>query len=589
MKFAPIVLFTYARPKHTKNILDSLTKNKEAKESILYVYCDGAKDNASLDILENIKEVRQIVKNENRFEKVIVIESEKNKGLANSIIEGVTEVINRHGKVIVLEDDLNLSSYFLHYMNDSLEKYAAKKKVGQIGACNFFANGDNFPTHFFLYTPDCWGWATWSDRWEKFNPSAKDLLEKLEKNSIADKIFNIYDGHYFTDMLKQQIEGKVSSWAIRWQAVCALQGWVTLYPNNSVSQHIESKDATHASINIIPPLVENKIEYREIDAEIHPYALKAQQSGYLGKTDFYGNPIQTQDIKISINSNLKSKLKRLVPTRFIKKYYSLRYNYIPKQEDNTAKTKKSEIWKGNYPTWQEAEKNCQGYDKDNILKTCKNALLKVKNGDAVYERDGFLFDKIQYSWPLLAALQKVALEHDNYLSVLDFGGSLGSSYYQNKDFIGTSNIDWSIIEQSHFVDCGKENFQNEQLRFFHTLEECLQEQKPNILLLSSVLQYLQNPFEWIEKFNHLEIDYIVIDRTAVISEEKNLLTVQTVPKEIYEASYPAWFFNEKKLLASFNKYDLISSFNNGFTDESLINSTYKANWMGYILKKKKHL
>jgi len=241
-------------------------------------------------------------------------------------------------------------------------------------------------------------------------------------------------------------------------------------------------------------------------------------------------------------------------------------------------------WFGNYATWKEAKSNCTGYDSTIILEKCKNSLLKVKNGEAVYERDSVLFDKIQYSWGLLAGLQKAALENDGNLCVLDFGGSLGSTYYQNKEFLSSvKNVTWCIIEQAHFVDCGKQNFENEQLKFYHTIEECMEKQKPNVLLLSSVLQYLEKPEEWISKLITLKISTIIIDRTPFVNSFKNIITIQKVPSVIYEASYPCWFFNEEYLKKLFKNYMLIGDFESFCDPDIILNGNYTT-WKGYQLK-----
>jgi putative methyltransferase (TIGR04325 family) len=273
---------------------------------------------------------------------------------------------------------------------------------------------------------------------------------------------------------------------------------------------------------------------------------------------------------------MKIKLIHFVLPIFILIYRKI----VPKKE-------KVGIWAGDFTSWEEAQLNCSGYDSDIILEKCKNALLKVKNKEAVYERDSVLFDKIQYSWGLLAGLQKVAIENNNNLNVLDFGGSLGSTYYQNKAFLsGLKKLGWNIVEQAHFVDCGKQNFENEQLNFYHTIEECTQNSKPNVLLLSSVLQYLENPNQWIEKFNNLQIEYVIIDRTAFIDSDEDVLTIQNVAESIYKASYPAWFFNEEKLIQKFNKYEF-TAFNSFVETQIVLNNNQHAYWKGFILKLKK--
>jgi putative methyltransferase (TIGR04325 family) len=250
-----------------------------------------------------------------------------------------------------------------------------------------------------------------------------------------------------------------------------------------------------------------------------------------------------------------------------------------------SKSKEIETWSGDYGLWNDAKAKCTGYDSASILEQCKIALLKVKKGEAIYERDSVIFDKIQYSWGLLAGLQKAALENNGKLCVLDFGGSLGSSYFQNNVFLNSLvELQWCIIEQPHFVDCGKKYFESDQLYFFHTIEDCMVKFKPNVLLLSSVLQYLENPEDWIQKFVSLKIPYIIFDRTSVIEMNKNILTIQNVPEVIYKASYPCWFFDEKKLLKNFNGYISLASFDSVCDGATILNSKVHANWKGHILK-----
>lgn len=250
-------------------------------------------------------------------------------------------------------------------------------------------------------------------------------------------------------------------------------------------------------------------------------------------------------------AKIRDAIKAIIPPIFLSVY---RFFVTYRRQDKA--------WSGNYTTWAEAQIHCSGYDSDIILEKVKNALLKVKNSEATYERDSVLFDEIKYSFGLLAGLQMAALENDHKLCVLDFGGSLGSSYYQNKEILSSiKELRWCIVEQPHFIDCGRANFQDDQLKFYYTIEECVYNNKPNVLLLSSVLQYLEKPSDWIEKFIALGIPYIILDRTAFVENEKDILTVQNVPKNIYSASYPCWFFNENKLLKKFQThYHLVYSF-----------------------------
>ena len=308
---APIALFAYNRPLHTKAVLDSLALNIEAKDSILYVFCDGTKENATSDILAKIEEVRNIVKSENRFKEVIIEVQKSNKGLANSIIDGVTKVVNIHKKIIVLEDDLILSPFFLDYMNDSLIRYKTYNKVAQIGGCNFYACGNQYPQTFFLPIPDCWGWATWKDRWDFFNSDAVYLLNEIKSKKLEFK-FDGYGSYDMMTMLEKQAKGIGNSWAIRWQAVCILNDWLTLYPSPSMANHIESSEATHANVNICPPLSLKKQDFETIEIIELPNLAEAMKIGLSGLGNNYGGKKQ---------KNKLSFFKKYTPYLILKKLF----------------------------------------------------------------------------------------------------------------------------------------------------------------------------------------------------------------------------------------------------------------------------
>ena len=215
-----------------------------------------------------------------------------------------------------------------------------------------------------------------------------------------------------------------------------------------------------------------------------------------------------------------------------------------------------------FKTWSEASKNSTGYDSEVILKKVKEALLRVKNGEAVYERDSVLFDKIEYSWPLLANLLWVASQNDNNLKLIDFGGSLGSTYFQNLNYLKHLNcLRWNIVEQKSFVDCGREFFEDENLNYFYSIKECLEFQNPDVILLSSVLQYLEYPYDFLEELIAYNFSYIIFDRTAFNHNSRDVLTVQIVAPEIYDASYPVWFLNKEKFLKMFlGRYKILAEF-----------------------------
>jgi putative methyltransferase (TIGR04325 family) len=211
-------------------------------------------------------------------------------------------------------------------------------------------------------------------------------------------------------------------------------------------------------------------------------------------------------------------------------------------------------FEGDFSTWEEASVRCSRYDTQEILDRVLAATLKVKRGEAAFERDSVLFDQIDYAWPMLAGLMWAGACNGGRLNVLDFGGALGSSYFQNRKFLQSlSDVRWNVVEQSHYVEAGLLHIQDERLRFYRTLEECLTENQPNVILLSSVLQYIESPNNLVDKLSKVGAKCLVIDRTPFSVYEKDRLVNQRVPAAIYSASYPMWIFSLsmfEKLLAA---------------------------------------
>jgi len=217
---------------------------------------------------------------------------------------------------------------------------------------------------------------------------------------------------------------------------------------------------------------------------------------------------------------------------------------------------------GSYSSWEEAVKHSIGYSSDIILNKVKESALKVKAGRMACERDSVLFDKIQYSWPLLSGILWIASQNDNRLNLIDFGGSLGSTYYQNRQFLThLKELRWNIVEQEKFVECGRNFFENEHIKFYYTIEECIKECNPDVIILSGVLPYLEKPYELLSGVIKKGFKYIIFDRTPFLEKEVDRLTVQKVSPKIYDVSYPAWFFNRDKFLSFFAEgYDLMAEF-----------------------------
>jgi putative methyltransferase (TIGR04325 family) len=217
---------------------------------------------------------------------------------------------------------------------------------------------------------------------------------------------------------------------------------------------------------------------------------------------------------------------------------------------------------GDFESWEAAERASTGYAAPVILAKTRAALLRVRNGEAAYERDSVTFATIDHSFPLLAGLLRAAADNGRQLSVLDFGGSLGSTYFQCRSFLSVlESVRWSVVEQREHVTCGQEEFANDQLRFYESVERCVDVERPNVLLLSSVLQYLPKPYDVLADLIRQAFDYVIVDRTAFLRSGRDRLTVQSVPAWIYPAVYPAWFLSEQRFLDLFaDTYELVASF-----------------------------
>lgn len=307
MSLAPIVLFVYNRPEHTLKTLEALMQNELAEKSELFIFCDGPKADATKQDQERINKVRELVKKKNWCKKVTIRESQVNKGLADSIVAGVTEIVSIYGKIIVLEDDIVTSKGFLKYMNDALNLYEQEDKVMHIGSYLPYTNSHKkLPNTFFSRFMSCWGWATWKASWQIANLDARELYEQL-KNPKVRYEFNLEGVLNFHEQLENNINSSINTWAIKWFASIFLCNGLCLYPSHSLSKNI-GFDGTGENCDIID------IKERE------------------GRRDF----INVAKIKIEESSIGKQYLKRYYKygndsgfeKRFKQKFFDFRYHLI---------------------------------------------------------------------------------------------------------------------------------------------------------------------------------------------------------------------------------------------------------------------
>jgi hypothetical protein len=245
LECAPVALFAFRRPVHLSRTLSALRRNQLAAQTDLFVFIDRPRA-SELEAVN--KEVVDVASAAEGFRSVTIVRRERHFGLSENIVCGVTELADRHGRVIVVEDDLVTSPHFLEFMNRGLETYANDPSVASIHGW-MYPMSWKLPETFFLRGADCWGWATWRDRWAAYQRDGDALLSEIRSRRLR-LAFNQYGAYPYEAMLERQVKGLNDSWAIRWHASCFLRDWVTLYPGRSLVLNIghDGNGATHSAV-----------------------------------------------------------------------------------------------------------------------------------------------------------------------------------------------------------------------------------------------------------------------------------------------------------------------------------------------------
>lgn len=236
---APIIVFAYNRPEHLRRAIEALAANELAAESILYVYCDGPRANATEEDLKNIREVRAFAHSIQGFRDVLVVEQPINKGLDPSEIEAITEIVNKYGKVISVEDDLITNRYFLRFINEGLDFYESDKRIYSIAG---FVDAIPFPVAykkdiFASYRAESCGWGTWADRWNQteWDEHNYQIIQHPTKKQI--RTFN-RGGDDMYPMLLDKLNGRTDAWDIRWAHTMYMHNGLCIRPTKSLIYNI---------------------------------------------------------------------------------------------------------------------------------------------------------------------------------------------------------------------------------------------------------------------------------------------------------------------------------------------------------------
>jgi hypothetical protein len=237
MSLVPIVLFVYNRPDHALITLEALKGNTLAAESELFIYCDNYKTNASETDIAKVSEVRAVVSKIEGFKRLEIIERDRNWGLADSIVDGVSSILESYESVIVLEDDILTSPGFLQYMNDALNLYKNEDQVMHVSGYMFPVEVNEKESTFFYNTASCWGWGTWRRAWEKYEGDAKKLHDAIIEDGKV-KEFSIGGHADFFDQIEANIKGDIKTWAVKWYASFFLHEGLALHPLKSLTNNI---------------------------------------------------------------------------------------------------------------------------------------------------------------------------------------------------------------------------------------------------------------------------------------------------------------------------------------------------------------
>lgn len=293
---APIILFVYARPQHTQQTLAALSANSLASQSDLIIFSDEALDEAHRDA---VADVRTLCRQATGFRSVEIILRNENYGLARNIIEGLTEISHRYDQFIVLEDDIVTSPGFLTFMNQALQMYANEPGVWHISGWNYPISPIGLPESFLWRTMNCWGWATWSNRWQHFSKNPTALINNWDANMI--RAFNLDNSYAFWDQVIANQEGKLNTWAVFWYATLFQRKGLCLNPTRSLVHNI-GFDASGEHCTTSDPF--SSVLANEIDLEGQP--IQENPQALLRIQQFL------QQLTPSLPHRIASKLRRLL-------------------------------------------------------------------------------------------------------------------------------------------------------------------------------------------------------------------------------------------------------------------------------------
>ncbi|MSU47625.1 MAG: methyltransferase, TIGR04325 family [Opitutus sp.] len=511
----PVVLFAYARPAHLARVLACLRENGVP---LICAFADGAKSAADA---AGVAETRALLRAIDWCE-VRLTERAENLGLGRNVLAGVSEVAAGHEAFVVWEDDLIAVPGTYAWVCAALRQFAADERVMSVTA---WTHPRVTPTGlgeapYFDARAECWVWGAWARSWQGM--AGETALEKLAAVGRRGLPADAY-GADLPAMARRETRKNI--WAVRWLYHHFEHDGLCVRPPWSMVEHIGfDAAATHASAAIgwanfplraAPPVPTTWPVVAE-----HPDCRSLWRAAAGAAAPGLG-------------TRLRRAVRRVIPAAVL----------VPVQERFFRVR-----WTGDYPDWAAAQAAGDGYAAATILEKVAAAARAVRAGAATYERDGVVFHEEPPWWPGLAVLRDAAAARGGKLTVLDFGGSFGSAYFQVKSRLGARELHWRVVEQLGFVAVGRREFQGAELEFYSSIREACAAGMPDVVLLASVLPYLPSPAETFSELLQIGAAWLLVDRTGFTTDGGTRLTIQRVPRAIYRASYPCWFLDRTELL-----------------------------------------
>ena len=528
-----IALFAWNRPSHLGQVLAALSRNQEISELPLFVVVDGPR---SADDVPNIQRCHDAATAFQHARSTTVIQRRTNLGLFDSLTQGISHILLEYDSIIVLEDDIVVSPFFLSYMLQGLSLYRDTPSVASIhGYTPPFSASP--PQSFFLPGADCWGWATWRHQWKLFRYHAESLAFEIRSRKLVSR-FNLNNNYDYLGMLDDRAADRNKSWAICWYASCFLAGKLTLYPGRSLVSNI-GLDGTgqNCSSNARDLFTKTDQEPLSLIAQepVHSPALFDEYSCYFSSSNRHRSRLR------KVRSTIKHWRRLLLALR----------------------SKSKLTLRGPYQTYAYAQKKSgHGYNTKEILEKVSESIIGLLDGNGVYERDGTLFQEHPTNLKITQILESILPFETG--AVVDFGGGLGGLYLNHRKLFHSKHH-YLVVEQPMFAQQGRDIAARYSLPIEYTTSLSDVPQQPLLIILSAVIQYLPDPIEILESLVGTCPKYIILDRLALRASSQKLWWLQ-IEKNYYSKhiSYPIAPLLEEDIFSTLINYRALQSWTNDF-------------------------